>query len=205
VFHTVKSRGSREDNPEIVTPFWQEAFPYSAIGVRTAEPPATMARSIAAAVNAVDPQTPLYLARTMEQVRDEGLANDRFTMVLLASFAVIGLLLAAAGIYGVISYLVNRRTHEIGIRVALGAQRSNILIIILSESARLAIGGVLIGVCGAFALTRLLRGVLYGVKPTDPVTFAAVIVFLLGIAVLACYLPAYRATRIDSAAALRHE
>jgi putative ABC transport system permease protein len=120
VFHTVKSRGSREDNPEIDVPFWQEAYRVSGIGVRTVQNPTTMVKEIAAAVNSVDPQAALYMPRTMEQVHDEVLANDRFEAFLFGGLAGVALLLAVVGIQGVTAFSVAQRSHEIAIRMALG-------------------------------------------------------------------------------------
>jgi putative ABC transport system permease protein len=205
VFHTVKSRGFREDNPEIETPFWQMAFPISGIGVQTAEDPATMIKSIAAAVNAVDSQTALYKPRTMEQVHDEVLANDRFTVILFASFAVVGLLLAAVGIHGVTAFSVAQRSHEIAVRMALGATRKRVIVLVVKEGLVLASLGLGLGLIGAYLVGRAMHSILFGVAAIDFSTFDAVGLVLLLAALLACLLPAMRATRIDPAVALRHE
>ncbi len=205
VFHTVKSRGSREDNPEIDTPFWQEAFPESGVAVRTAEDPATMVKSIAAAVNAVDSRAALYEPRTMEQVHDEVLANDRFTLVLFASFGVFALLLAAAGIHGVTAFSAAQRSHEIAVRMALGATRSRVVALIVKEGLALAFAGLGLGLMGAYFVGRAMRSILFGVGAIDFSTLDAVGLMLLLAALLACYLPARRATRVDPMASLRHE
>jgi ABC-type antimicrobial peptide transport system permease subunit len=205
VFHTVKSRGSREDTPEIDTPFWQMAFALSGIGVRTAEDPATMVKSIAAAVNAVDPQAALALTRTMEQVHDEGLANDRFTTILLASFAALALLLAAVGIHGASAFSAAQRSHEIALRMALGATRNGAITLVVKEGLLLACTGLSLGLMAAYFAGRAMQSMLFGVGVVDFSTFAAVGLILLLTALLGCYIPARRATCADLAAALRHE
>ena len=205
VFHTVKSRGSREDNPEIDTPFWQEAFPLSAIGVRTAEDPATMIKSIAAAVNAVDPQAALYKPRTMEQVHDEVLANDRFTLILFASFAVVALLLATVGIYGVMAFSVTQRSREIALRVALGATRGGVIAMVVKEGVALAGAGLALGLIGAYFVGRAMQSILFGVSAIDYSAFGAVALLLLIAAVLACSLPAVRAASVEAMQFLRSE
>ncbi len=205
VFHTVKSRGFREDNPEIETPFWQMAFPISGIGVRTVEDPATMIKSIATAVNAVDSQTALYKPRTMEQVHDEELANDWFTVILFASFAVVGLLLAAVGIHGVTAFSVAQRSHEIAVRMALGATRNRVIALVMKEYLVLACVGLGLGLLGAYFVGREMQSILFGVGAIDFSTFAVAALVLLLAALLACSLPALRATFIDPAIALRHE
>jgi putative ABC transport system permease protein len=126
-------------------------------------------------------------------------------MEMIASFALIALLLAGLGIYGVISYMVSERTHEIGIRIALGAESRNILRMVLRQGLGLAIAGAAVGFAGALIVSRLMAGVLYGVKPTDPLTFASVVLLLIGVALVACYLPARRALRVDPMIALRHD
>jgi predicted permease len=150
-------------------------------------------------------QQVIYGAETMDEVISDSLADRRFSMILLGTFAALALLLASVGIYGVISYLVGQRTHEIGIRLALGAQRKDVLRLILEQGGRLAIMGIAIGFAAALGLTRLLAGMLFGVTPTDPVTFAAVALLLCSIALLACYVPARRAMRVDPMVALRNE
>ena len=205
VFHRVKSRGSREDSPEIDTPFWQEASPIAGVGVRTAEDPATMIGSIAAAVNAVDSQAALYQPRTMEQVRDEVLANDRFTLVLFASFAVVALLLAAAGIHGVTAFSAAQRSHEIALRMALGATRNGVVALILKEGLALACAGLGLGLIGAYFVGRAMQSVLFAVPAIDLSTFAAVGLLLFGGAALACYVPAVKAVRVDPMVMLRCE
>jgi putative ABC transport system permease protein len=126
-------------------------------------------------------------------------------MEMVGLFALTALLLAGLGIYGVISYIVTARTHEIGIRIALGAERSNILRMVLRQGVGLAIAGAALGLVGALIVSHLMAGLLYGVRPTDPVTFAGVALLLIGVAVLACYIPARRAFRVDPLVALRHE
>ncbi|HEX6773302.1 MAG TPA: ABC transporter permease, partial [Acidobacteriaceae bacterium] len=150
-------------------------------------------------------QQVIYNDMTMESVVADSMASRRFAMTILGAFAALALLLAGVGIYGVIAYVVGQRTHEIGIRMALGAQRRNVLGLVLWQGARLALIGVAIGIAGAAALTRLMSGLLYGVSATDPITFAAVALVLIIVALAACYFPARRATRVDPVSALRYE
>jgi putative ABC transport system permease protein len=164
-----------------------------------------MIKSIAAAVNAVDPQTALYKPRTMEQVHDEVLANDRFTVILFASFAVVGLLLAAVGIHGVTAFSVAQRSHEIALRIALGANRNRIIALVAKESLALVCVGLGVGLVGTYFVRRAMQSILFGVGAIDFSSFGAVALVLLLSALLACSLPALRATYINPAVALRHE
>jgi ABC-type antimicrobial peptide transport system permease subunit len=141
----------------------------------------------------------------MQQRVDESLARRRFSMMLLAVFAVVALALATIGIYGVMAYLVNQGTREIGIRIALGATQRNILSLVVQQGMALALAGVAIGLIGAFLLTRLIRSLLFGVAATDPVTFVGIALLLGLVALLASYLPARRAARVDPLVALRYE
>ena len=147
----------------------------------------------------------VYGEQTMEEMISDSISDRKFSMVLLGAFAALALLLSSIGIYGVISYLVGERTHEIGIRMALGAQRKNVLALVLGEGVKLALLGAAIGIAAGLGLTRLMADLLYGVSATDPLTFAAVPIVLLGVAVLACYIPARRAMRVDPMVALRYE
>jgi predicted permease len=147
----------------------------------------------------------IFRPQTMNEVIADTLAARRFSMILLDAFAVIALLLASIGLYGVISYLVGQRTHELGIRLALGAQRKDVLRLVLGHGMKMALGGVALGLAAALGLTRLMATMLYGVSATDPLTFAAIALLLTGVALLACYMPAQRATRVDPLIALRHE
>jgi len=173
--------------------------------VRTKGDPAAVVPALRREVASVDKDIPLYNLRTMEQVLSDSLSRRRFQMVLVAAFAGVGLLLAAVGIYGVISYTVAQRSHEIGVRMALGARTGNILRLVVGQGLWLALAGVGLGLVGAFALTRVLTSLLYGVTATDPLTFACVSLGLLGVALLACLLPARRATKVDPMIALRYE
>ena len=167
VYHNVRSRGFREENPEITIPFWQIPWPQASIGVRTAEDPATMTKSIAAAVHAVDPQIALDQPKTLDQVRDDVLADDRFTVILFVSFAAVALLLAALGIYGVMSFSVAQRSHEIALRMALGATRSRVVALIVREGVILALVGLGFGLIGAYFVGRAMQSTLYGVGAMD--------------------------------------
>jgi putative ABC transport system permease protein len=164
--------------------------------------------AIKAAVNAAASDQPVYDIRTMQQIASESMSSQRFPMILLGAFAFLALLLASVGIYGVISYSVTQRVHEIGVRMALGADQRSILAMVVGHGLRLAVVGVAIGATAGLILTRLLSSfsrLLYGVGGSDPATFVSVSAVLIGVAILACYLPAHRATRVDPMAALRHE
>jgi ABC-type antimicrobial peptide transport system permease subunit len=141
----------------------------------------------------------------MNEVIAGSLAERRFLMILLDAFAVVALLLASVGLFGVISYLVGQRRQELGIRIALGAQRRDVLRLVLNHGMKMAMGGVALGLIAAFGLTRLLANALYGVSATDPATFAAISLLLTTVALLACFFPARRATKVDPLIALRNE
>ncbi len=173
--------------------------------VRTASEPMGLAAAVRAAVLSVDADLPIYRVRGMREVVDASLGQQRFPLQILAAFALLALVLAAVGIYGVMSYAVTQRTHEIGVRMALGAGRAEVLRMVVGQGLRLAIMGVAVGLAGSLALTRLLSSLLFGVSATDPATFVGVPVLLAAVAALACYIPARRATRVDPMVALRCE
>lgn len=173
--------------------------------IRTQGSPDAFASAVRDALHEFNSEAVLYAPKTMDHIISQSLAARRFAVMLLAVFAALALVLASIGIYGVISYMVGQRTHEIGIRMALGAQRSHVLKIVLGQGARLALLGVMIGLAAAAGLTRLMGTILYGVSATDPLTFAAVAIVLTLIALAACYIPARRAVRLDRIVALRHE
>jgi putative ABC transport system permease protein len=154
---------------------------------------------------AVDKDQAVFNLTTLEQLHGESILLRRFFMILLLVFAAVALILAAVGIYGVMSYVASQRTHEIGIRMALGAQAKDVLKLIIGNGMFLVLIGVAMGLAGAFALTRLLAGLLFGVAATDTLTFVSVSVGLVTIALLACYIPARRATKVDPLVALRYE
>jgi predicted permease len=173
--------------------------------IRTQDSPGAFASAVRDALRGFNSKAVLYQPETMDSVIARSLASRRFAMILLAVFAALALVLASIGIYGVISYIAGQRTHEIGIRIALGAQRTDVLKMVLGQGARLAIIGVVMGLVAAAGLTQLMTRILYGVSATDPLTFSAVAIVLTLVALVACYIPARRAVRVDSMVALRHE
>ena len=173
--------------------------------LRGALDPRNLTSAIHAAVHAVDKDQAIADLQTLEQIKSGTVASDRMQTMLLAIFAALALLLAAIGIYGVISYSVTQRTHELGIRAALGASRGSLLTMVIRRGMRLTLMGLAIGVAGALALTRLLGSLLFGISPRDPVTLIVVAAVLSSVALLACYIPARRAAGVDPMVALRYE
>jgi putative ABC transport system permease protein len=173
--------------------------------IRTTVDPASLTAAVRHQVQELDPNQPVYNVRTMAQTLDQTLITQRLSMTLLAFLASLALILAAVGIYGVMSYTVTQRLHEIGIRMAIGAQPRDVFKMVIGRGMLLALIGVAIGLAGAFGLTRLMATMLYGVEPTDTVTFVSIGILLTGVALVACYNPARRATRVDPLVALRYE
>jgi len=188
--------------PEKLMPLVADAV---AVVLRTKGDPTAVMGSVRRAVAEIDPREVVYGVETMDEVVSNSFSARRLSMILLSAFAALALALACVGIYGVISYLAGQRTHEIGIRMALGAQPRQVLRMILGQGLKLALLGVAIGIVAAFALTRLMASLLFGVSAYDPLTFAGVAILLLLVALAACYIPARRATRVDPMVALRHE
>jgi len=173
--------------------------------IRTSGDPMKLVSSVRQAVREVDPNQPLSNVATMAEVLEEEMSQRRIGMILLVTFAVLALLLASIGIYGVLAYFVTQHTNEIGVRLALGASPGVILRLVLKKGMGLAMLGVGLGLAASFALTRMMASLLFGVKALDPLTFVAVPLLLAGVALLACYLPARRATKLDPLVALRYE
>jgi putative ABC transport system permease protein len=188
--------------PEHLMPLAADAV---AVVLRTAGDPTAVMGAVRRVVEESDPREVIYSVETMNDVVADSFAARRLSMILLGALAALALVLACVGIYGVISYLVGQRTQEIGVRVALGAQRGDVLRLIMGHGARMALIGVAIGVGAALGLTRLMASQLFGVSAHDPLTFAEVALLLIMVAVAACYVPARRAMRVDPMVALRHE
>jgi putative ABC transport system permease protein len=206
IVRNVKSAGwNAESEPTYYLPATQAPFQAMTILVRTRNDPATLVSALRNAVQTIDPTQPVTNIRTLDQIVSDSIAQPRLNMLLMGLFGGLALLLAAVGIYGLLSYAVTERTREIGTRMALGAQVPDVLRLVLKQGMTLALIGEVIGLVGAFALTRVIRGLLFGVAPTDAMTFIAVAAVLTSVALLACYFPARRAAKVDPLVALRHQ
>ena len=205
VYREVRNGRLEEDFPEIDVPFWQSPWPQGLIALRAGVEPENLTKSIAGIVQSMDPDLPLGNPRTMEQIMDRSLSQQRFTAGLFGGFAAIALLLAAVGIYGVMSFAVAQRTHEIGLRMALGAGQGNVLALILKEGMILAGVGLALGLFGAYGVGKVMHGLLFNVAVFDFAAFGAVAAALLLAGLLACFIPAHRATLVDPMQALRQE
>ena len=212
--NTARSSWISPPDAEVFLPYLQNRsyldapsppFAYLTLVVRASGEPAAFAPKIRGAIHSVDKNIPLSEIKTMDQVVAEATGESRFYLIVLGAFATTALVLAGVGIYGVMNYSVSRRTREIGIRVALGAQGRDVLKLVVFEGMVAALAGVTVGLAGALALSRLMAGLLYGTRPTDPATLAAVVLVLSGVAVAASYIPARRAAKVDPIVALRYE
>jgi putative ABC transport system permease protein len=191
--------------PTYYLPYRQNPWNRQFVVVRAASDPAALAAAARQAVAALDKDVPIANLRTMDELMTASVAPPKFRTVLVAMFALVGLLLAAVGLYGVISYAVTERTHELGVRIALGADRGDVVRLVLGEAMLMTVSGILVGLVGAFATTRLMQSLLFGVASTDAATFAGISVLLLMTALVASYVPTRRATRVDPMVALRYE
>jgi putative ABC transport system permease protein len=196
--------GLREDPPPIVyIPYQQFALPFTNLVVRSSAPEATVTALLRTSLSTIDRDLPFAEISTLQDVLDRSMDEPRFQTMFVGLFALVALALAAVGLYGLISFTVLQRTREIGIRIALGARPGQVLWPVIREGGALALVGIGAGLAGALAVTRLLGTFLFGVGATDPVTFASVAALLLGVALLATYIPSRRAARVDPLAAIR--
>ena len=205
VARNARDQADAEPTPKIYIPFLQASEPYMTLLVHTAGNPMLWAGAVRSEVASVDKNQPPHDLMTLEDLRASSLTPRRVNMLLVGAFAALGLILASVGIYGVVSYSVSQRTHEIGVRMALGAERSDVLMVVVWQGLRSVLIGTGIGAAASLAVTRFLQAMLFGVKPTDLVTFVAVSLVLLVVAWLACYIPARRASKVDPMVALRYE
>jgi putative ABC transport system permease protein len=205
VYRNVRNGGPRGDFPEIDVPFWQSPWPGTLMAARTAGTPTSVARSLAAVVSSMDSDLPMADVKAMDQLVEESLAGDRFSAFLFGAFSGLALVLAALGIYGVMSFAVAQRTHEIGLRMALGAGHRQVVRQILKEGMTTALLGVALGSVGAYLVGRAMQGSLFGVDALDPLAFGVVATTLLASALFACLIPAWRAAAVDPMVALRQD
>jgi putative ABC transport system permease protein len=202
----VKYEGVAEPTPlQIYMPITQETPRDVAVVVHTSGPPSAARGEVERVIHAFDSDVPVYSVRTTDAMLATSMARERMAVIVLAVFAAVALTLASVGLYGVVAHGVTERTHEIGVRMALGAEARHVLGLVVRQGLSMALVGTAIGVAGAFALSRWIQALLFGVTATDPATFAAVVATLLAVATLACYIPAWRATRLDPTTALRAE
>jgi putative ABC transport system permease protein len=210
----VRYRGQdAEPVPQVFVPYQQEPYrslpypqaPFVSLVVRTATDPASLTAAMQAGIWAVDKDQPVLHIQTMDQALSQSLANRRVYLLLLGCFAAIALVMATAGIYGLISYAVARRTQEMGIRVALGASVARILTLVLRNGMLLTLIGIVMGIAGSLVLTKVISGLLYGITATDTPTYIATVLLFAAVALIATLIPARRAATIDPAVAIRHE
>ena len=202
----VKQRGLEGESPvQYYLPHRQIPINGVFLVARTAVEPSSMAGTVRGTIQSVDPELPVFRVTTMEQMVADSMTQRRFSMTLLGVFAFVALVLASVGLYGVMSYSVTHRTNEIGIRMALGAKVTDVLGMVVGQGMKLSLAGVILGIVAAYALTRVMDSLLFGVSATDPLTFAAVALVLAAVSLLACFIPARRATKVDPMEALRYE
>ena len=190
---------------QIYAPYTQEVWRSMHLVIRSGSDPAQLTSAVRGEVSALDKTLPVFNVKPMEQVIGERMSPKRLAASMMAVFALLALALAGVGIYAVMSYAVSQRTHEIGIRMALGAQARDIFNLVIKQGLTLTLIGIVIGLTGAYAMTRAMAGLLYGVTATDPLTFIGISLLLAGVAMLACYVPTRRAIRVDPMIALRYE
>jgi putative ABC transport system permease protein len=206
VVKDVKSDGlDAEATPEMYLPFPQNISSAMTLVVRTNSNPSNSITAVRGIVQTIDKDQPVYNVRTIAQLFNESIAQRRLNMLMLVAFAIIALLLAISGIFGLMAYTVAQRTHEIGVRIALGAQKSDIIKLVFGQGMSLTMIGLSLGLVAAFALTRLMTSLLFGVSATDPLTFLSISLLIAAVALVACYIPARRAMKVDPMIALRYE
>jgi putative ABC transport system permease protein len=203
----VKMESLSEDSNRVqgYFPFLQVPRRAMTIIVKNATEPSQMVAAVRQKILDIDANQPIYSIQTMEEIKSQSIASERLNLTLLSIFAAVALILALVGVYGVMSYSVTQRTHEIGIRMALGAQTGNVMKMVIGNGMKMALIGIVLGLGGAFAITRVMQNLLFGISATDLLTFVAVPVILIGVALVACFVPALRATKVDPMIALRYE
>jgi putative ABC transport system permease protein len=206
IVRDVKNRDLAENaGPQLYTPYVQRPWPFLAVVARTTGDPVGLAATLRQAVASVDPDLAAADVRTIDDYLAQSVATPRFNATLIAGFAVLAVFLAGCGLYGVMSYAVVQRSREIGIRMALGAQPGDVRGMVVSQALKMGLAGLIVGLAGAFAAARLLDNLLFGIGSSDPATFATMCGLLLGVVLVAAYVPARRATRVDPMVALRAE
>jgi len=191
--------------PTVYFSYHQFRLPYMSVVVRGTDDPAPVERALRAAVRGIDPELPVEDVKTLASVASQSAAQPRFRTSVLAAFAAISLMLAAIGVYGLLSYTVTLRVREIGVRMALGARPRDVLRLVVGEGMRLVAAGAALGVAGALVSSRLVSAMLFGVSAADPLTYGTVVMLLAAVAFVACYIPALRAARLDPISALKAE